>query len=89
MLVGATGLIAAWITPSLLERPILRWLFTGRRLAPTRSNRTLMSLWALLVGGYLMLSVLGYQTASFIILALWLPLGLLVLKRLRLAADES
>jgi hypothetical protein len=89
VLVGAFGLIAAWVTPSLLDGPVLRWLITGKRLAPTRSNRTLMSLWAMLIGCQTILTVLGYRAASLIVFAIWLPFAVLVLKRLWLAAKEA
>jgi hypothetical protein len=89
VLVGALGLIAAWVAPSLLDGPVLRRLITGKRLAPTRSNRTLMSLWAMLIGSYLMLSVLGYRSASLIVFAIWLPFAVFLLKQLWLAKKEA
>ena len=47
VLIGLASLIATWLMPSVLERPLLRWLITGRRMAPSRYNRTLISVWAI------------------------------------------
>ena len=66
VLIGLASLIATWLMPSVLERSLLRWLITGRRMAPSRYNRTLISVWAIAIGCYILLSVLGYRMASFI-----------------------
>ena len=86
VLIGLASLIATWLMPSVLERPLLRWLITGRRMAPSRYNRTLISVWAIAIGCYILLSVLGYRTASFIAFVIWVPLAIMVLSRLRRAA---
>ena len=88
VLIGLASLIATWLMPSVLERPLLRWLITGRRMAPSRYNRTLISVWAIAIGCYILLSVLGYRTASFIAFVIWVPLAIMVLSRLRLQADQ-
>ena len=89
VLIGLASLIATWLMPSVLERPLLRWLITGRRMAPSRYNRTLISVWAIAIGCYILLSVLGYRTASFIAFVIWVPLAIMVLSRLRLPADQA
>ena len=68
---GGFGLIAAWIAPRLRRSRLLgSKMFVGR-LAPTRLNLTLMSLWGIVFGVFLASSVLqsqGVFWASFIIL---------------------
>ena len=78
---GTFAIVAAWTSPGLLDSPIMRWTVTGKRLAPTRKNQTLMGAWALLLGSYFLLSVGGYRTLSYIAFAAWLPLAIIVLKR--------
>ena len=73
--------IAAWTAPQLLEGRFMRWASTGKRLAPTRGNRTLMSAWALLFGIYLLLSVTSYAQFRHIALIAWAPVGIVVFKR--------
>ncbi len=79
--IGFFALIAAWASPGLLITPFMRWLFTGKRLAPTRANQILMGAWAVLIGGYFLLSIGGYRTLSYFAFAAWLPLALIILKR--------
>ena len=81
VLVGVAALIATWFTPSLMDRPFMRTMLTGRRLRPTRSNRILMSVWTILIGLYTALSVLGYRMPSLIVFAAWVPFAYVVLKR--------
>jgi len=81
VLSGLYALVAAWTFPNLLDTPVMRWLITGKRLAPTRANRTLTSVWAVLIGSFFLLSLGGYRTLSYIAFAAWLPLALIVLKR--------
>jgi len=78
---GLFALIAAWASPGLLDSPFMRKLVTGNRLAPTRANQTLMGAWAMLIGGYFLLSIGGYRTLSYIAFAIWLPLAFIVLRR--------
>ena len=79
--IGLFALVSAWVFPRLLDTSSMRWLVTGRRLAPTRANQTLMGAWALLMGSFFLLSVGGYRTLSYIAFAIWLPLAFVVLKR--------
>ena len=81
LLAGLLALIAVWISPGLLEKPFARWMITGKRLAPTRNNQVLMSVWAILLGCYLLLISLGYQVLGFVALAVWLPFGIAAIKR--------
>lgn len=81
VVVGLFTLVATWAAPRILEHRFMRWLVTGRRLAPTRANRALMACWAALIGGYLLLSVGGYYVLSVIVLVAWLPLAFVVIKR--------
>ena len=86
---GTIALVFAWLAPTLLDPPFLRWMITGKRLAPTRANRTLMASWAVLMGCYLLLSSLGYRTLSLIAVAVCLAVGVVVLRRLHAAAIED
>ena len=77
---GACSLVAAWCAPKVLERPLMRLLITGPRLAPTRSNQSVMAVWSILFAAYMLSWVLGYRTISLIFFGLWSPFAFLVLK---------
>jgi hypothetical protein len=83
------ALTALWLSPGLLQRPFARWMITGKRLAPTRSNQVLMSVWAFLFGCYLLLFSLGHKVPGLIALAVWLPFGITVIKRTYWPATEA
>lgn len=74
-------LVSAWFAPKLLSTPFMKWMTTGARFAPSRANRTLMAIWGILVGTYLILLALRYTMLSFVVFAAWLPFGLVVVKR--------
>lgn len=78
---GLLVLVLGWCAPGLLEGRFVRWLVTGRHLAPTHPNRQLMSMWAILFGTYLLLSASGYYTASYLAFAAWLPFAVVVFRR--------
>lgn len=81
MTAGLFALVAAWISPRFLERPLLRWMITGKRLAPTQGNQRLMACWAILLGCHLLLLWLGHPALGLMVLVLWLPFGIVVFKR--------
>ncbi|GGK17209.1 hypothetical protein [Luteimonas terricola] len=74
---GSFGLIATWLVPALKKSRLLsRKMFIGR-IDPTRMNLTLISLWGIVFGVFLLASALQYRRlfwASFVIfipLAIW------------------
>lgn len=78
---GMFTLVSAWFAPKLLSTSFMKWMTTGRRFAPTRANRTLMGIYGMLIGSYLILLALRYTMLSFVVLAAWLPFGLVAVKR--------
>jgi hypothetical protein len=80
--VGVFTLFAAWFAPKLLASPFMRRMTTGPRLDPSRANRTLMAVWSILLGVYFSLSVTGHTLAGLIVFAVWLPIGVVVIRRL-------
>ena len=81
VLIGAFSLIAAWFAPNALATPFMRWMVTGRKLEPTRSNQSLMSVWSILIGTYMLAALSGHMIASMIVFVVWLPFGAMVLRR--------
>ena len=76
---GSFGLIGTWLAPAIGKS----WLygpgmFTGR-VEPSRVNRTILSLWALFVGGYFAASGSGYRTLSFIFFLAFMPCAIAAL----------
>ena len=86
---GLLALVAVWTFPRALQTPFARWMITGKRLAPTRNNQILMSVWAFLFGCYLLLFSLGHQVLGLIALVVWLPFGITVIKRTYWPATEA
>ena len=80
VLVGLLTLILAWFAPRFLDHPTLQWLITGKRIPPTRANRTLGSIWAILIGSFFLLSLSGQHTISYIVFAAWVPFAVAVLR---------
>ena len=89
VLVGIFSLVAAWFAPSVLATPFMRWMVTGRKLAPTRANQTLMSIWSILLGTYIVVSLSGYLVVGIIVFFLWLPFGVMVLRRTFWSVDKA
>lgn len=89
VVLGVFTLVSAWFAPKLLSTSFMKWMTTGSRLAPTRANRTLMAIWAMLIGSYLILVALRYTTLSFVVFAAWLPFGVVVVKRTFWPSTES
>ena len=78
---GIVALAGTWLAPNFMDRPWIRRIVTGDRLDPSRSDRTIMSIWTILIGSYLMLSMLGQSTLSYVVFVAWLPFAFIVLKR--------
>lgn len=81
ILLGVFLLLAAWFAPRMLATPFMRWMTTGRRLTPTRDNQTLIAIWSILLGTYILLSVSGHAILSLSVFVVWLPFGVVVIKR--------
>ena len=86
---GLLALLAAWTAPGLLDRPFARWMITGKRLEPTRNNQILMSAWAVLFGGYLLLVSLGHPVLGLVALGAWSPVAIIVIKRTHWPATQA
>jgi len=84
---GLFTLVSAWMFPNVLDRPFLRWMSTGKVLAPTRSNRTLVGLSSLVFGGYCGFLALNYRTPSLLLLLAWFPLAFMMF-RLRIRPTQ-
>lgn len=78
---GFFSLIAAWFAPKLLTTPLMRWMTTGHRLTPSRSNQALMAIWSMLFGTYIVLAITGHTIISLAVFVVWLPFCFTVLKR--------
>src|SRR3546814_7619813 len=70
---GSVALALTLVAPALLDKPVIQWMLTGN-LAPTRLNRALVSIWAILSGSYLLLLFAEQRLIGYIVLAAWLPL---------------
>jgi uncharacterized membrane protein YjfL (UPF0719 family) len=81
VVVGVFSLLAAWFAPRTLATPFMRWLTTGRSLEPSRDNQTLMAVWSILLGTFLVLAVSGQSTLGLAVFMLWLPVGIVVIRR--------
>lgn len=77
---GIIALVVTWRAPELMDKPFFKWMLTGR-LPATRTNRTLVAVWGILLGSYFLLSITEQRLASYIVFAAWAPLAVLVLKR--------
>lgn len=77
---GLLSLAITWLAPGITDTRFFRWMLTGSRMAPTRSNRTLMALWSTVLGSYFVLSQTRHYTASYIVFAMWIPLAYMVLR---------
>ena len=78
---GMFLLATAWLCPGALASPRMQRLTTGRRLAPTRGNRTLVAVSAIACGGYFVLFALSFHAASLALLAVWLSVLAVLLRR--------
>lgn len=78
---GIISLLAACFAPKLLASPFMRWMTTGRRLAPDRENQTIMAVWAILLGAYIILATTGHTRLGLAVFVAWLPFGVVVLRR--------
>ena len=94
LLVGFSGLLIAigfftltfaWLGPRLLDSPIATRMTTGGRLSPTRSNRSLVGVWSILLGSYFLLSLTEQYSASYVAFAAWVPFGIILIQRTRKA----
>ncbi len=70
--IGAFTLVAAQLRPELLEPAFLRWLTVGR-LEPSRRNRTMVGIWAILMGTYLVLAAMDHIRLGLAVALLSLP----------------
>ena len=86
---GSFVLVANLTKPNLLDSPVMRRLVTGPRLQPSSQNRSLMGTWGVLIGAYFLLSVTGYKWLSYAAFAAWLPLALIVLRRIFWSRSEA
>ena len=85
---GIIALVVAWSAPKLMDNPLFKWMLTGR-LPPTRSNRTLIAVWGILLGSYFLLSTTEQRLVSYIVFAAWAPLAVVLLKRSFKARAEA
>src|SRR3546814_2419231 len=67
---GSVALALTLVAPALLDKPVIQWMLTGN-LAPTRLNRALVSIWAILSGSYLLLLFAEQRLIGYIVLAAW------------------
>src|SRR3546814_7793420 len=74
--------------PIILDKPVIQWMLTGN-LAPTRLNRALVSIWAILSGSYLLLLFAEQRLIGYIVLAAWLPLTIAVIWRSSRSSAEA
>ena len=89
LVTGLLALLAVWTAPRLLKKPFARWMITGRLLEPTRNDQILMSVYAVLIGCFLLLVSLGQQVLALIAFVAWLPFGITVIKRTYWPATEA
>jgi hypothetical protein len=80
---GMLLLATAWLCPGALASPRMQRLTTGRRLAPTRGNRTLVAVSTIACGGYFVLFALAFDVASLALLAVWITVLAVLLRRIR------
>ena len=80
---GLLSLAITWLAPGIADKPFFRWMLTGSRMAPTRSNRTLMALWSAVLGLYVLLSQTRHDMASYVVFAMWIPLAYMVFRQSR------
>src|SRR3546814_10228689 len=64
---GSVALALTLVAPALLDKPVIQWMLTGN-LAPTRLNRALVSIWAILSGSYLLLLFAEQRLIGYIVL---------------------
>jgi hypothetical protein len=77
---GLISLVITWLAPGIADSQFFRRMLTGSRMAPTRSNKTLMALWSTVLGLYVLLSQTRHYTASYIAFAMWIPISYMVLR---------
>ena len=69
---GLVGLVAVWAAPSLFSTRLFgSGILTGR-MAPTSTNRAVMSAWSLFFGGWCATSFAGYRSISYVCFAAFL-----------------
>ena len=69
---GFIGLVGVWLVPAIGNSPLYGpGMLTGRT-EPTRTYKTIMSLWNLFIGAYLVSSSSGHRTLAFVFCLLFL-----------------
>jgi hypothetical protein len=64
-------------------------MLTGRHLEPSRRHRILASVWAVLGGLYLLLSVSGYVIPALVVFVAWMPVAVLFFRALARARRSA
>src|SRR3546814_12012289 len=85
---GSVALALTLVAPALLDKPVIQRMLTGN-LAPTRLNRALVSIWAILSGSYLLLLFAEQRLICYIVLSAWLPLSIAVIGSSARSCAES
>ena len=74
LLFGLASLVLAWLAPHALDNRFMQGMLTGERLAPSRRNRTLACLQAIVFGMYVWLVVTKHPLPALVALAAWFAL---------------